>query len=221
MKLTESKQKRIGVTLVRSVAEELVRFGVINPEGKSDEELHSAVLRYIQGNFINKGEVTFTWVIDHTQMILQEARKFTQVGQLELSCLFYATWFEHWLNDVIYTAGKRRKLSEQEITQIIRETQFRGKSTWLLRILNLGTINETHLKRMQNNIESRNSFVHYKWKRVDIDDEVWEKDKKALTDLLTEVEKTVTYLRRFQGKQFFAGRKRKVLPSIYSKKKRS
>jgi hypothetical protein len=47
----------------------------------------------------------------------------------ELSCIFYATWFEHWLNQMIAIAGRKAKLTSTEITQVIRESQFRAKST--------------------------------------------------------------------------------------------
>lgn len=174
--------------------------------------MHGEVLNYLVEIVKNKGDNVYAWAIDQTSTLLKEARRFAQADNNELACLFYATWFEHWLNDMINTVGKRRKLSDREITQIIRDIQFRAKSTWLFRILNLKPINEAHLKRMQSIIDARNAFVHYKWKHVDIDADSWEKDDEALASLISEAEKTVSYLRRLQNKQFFDGRKRKVLP---------
>jgi hypothetical protein len=221
MNVPDKELERLGITLVRNMAEDLVRYGVVDQKGKSDEELHQEVLEYIGKIVKKKGNVVFAWSIDHTPTLLKEARKYARAAEHELSCLFYATWFEHWLNDLINTVGKRLKLTEQEIIQIIRETQFRAKSTWLLRILGLKPINEAHLRRMQSIIDARNSFVHYKWKHVDIDSDNWEKEEQALVSLLNGVEKTVSYLRKLQNKQFFGGRKRKVLPSLSKSRKKS
>ena len=113
---------------------------------------------------------------------------------------------------MINAMGKRKKFTDQEITSIIRDTQFRAKSTWLLHVLGLKPISDMHLRRMQTIVDARNSFVHYKWKHVDIDDEQWKKDEQALAKLINDVEKTVSYLHRLHNQQFFAGRKRKLLP---------
>lgn len=208
---------KLGRSLVRSIAQELIAIGEIDPRGKSDEELHVEIINYLD-TVVRKRNIIFGHILDHTLSIISEARKFARDEQYEMACLFYATWLEHWLNDMIATFCRRKKLPEDDITQIIRETQFRGKSTWLFRVLGLKPINETHLKRMQQVIESRNSFVHYKWKATDIDDESWIKDREKLIELLNNVEKTISYLRKFKNQQVYFGRKRKVLPNRKSKK---
>src|SRR5215208_2261376 len=113
MNVPDKELERLGITLVRNMAEDLVRYGVVDQKGKSDEELHQEVLEYIGKIAKKKGNVVFTWSIDHTPTLLKEARKFSRAAKHELSCLFYATWFEHWLNDLINTVGKRQKLTEQ------------------------------------------------------------------------------------------------------------
>jgi hypothetical protein len=212
MKIVDKELERLGKALVRNMAEDLVRYSVIDPKGKSDQEVRLEIFNYLSKLAENKGNNVFAWAIDHSSTLLKEGRRFARLEKYELSCLFYATWFEHWLNDLINTTGRRKRFPEQDITQIIRDTQFRAKSTWLLRVLNLKPIADIHLKRMQSIIDARNAFVHYKWKHVDIDDEGWGKDEEALAEIINSVEKTVSYLRRLQNKQFFSGRKRKILP---------
>ena len=212
MRLPQKELERLGTALVRSISEDLVRYGVIKTEDKSNEELQEEIIKYIADLFRGNRNPVFVWATDYTSTLLREARKFARLEEHELSCLFYATWFEHWLNGMINAMGKRKKFTDQEITSIIRDTQFRAKSTWLLHVLGLKPISDMHLRRMQTIVDARNSFVHYKWKHVDIDDEQWKKDEQALAKLINDVEKTVSYLHRLHNQQFFAGRKRKLLP---------
>jgi hypothetical protein len=48
--------------------------------------------------------------------------------------MFYATWIEHWLNDMILCACDRRNLSKENAKQVIRESSLRAKtgSVWNL-----------------------------------------------------------------------------------------
>lgn len=202
---------RLADTLVRSFAQGLIEAGTIDPRGKSTDDLHKEVFKYLDELSTNTNVRLFK-IIDHTPTILSEARKYARIKEYQLSCLFYAVWFEHWLNVMISTAGRRKGLPQEELIQILREVQFRGKSTWLLRVLGLKPINDAHLKRMQSIIEMRNGFVHYKWKAVEFDDISWEKDNELLIELLSGVEKTIVYLQRLANMQIYYGKKRSVLP---------
>ena len=174
-------------------AESLIRDGEIDPRGKTDKEIHREI-----SQFLSTHKLEFLAAIDYTGDILKQARNFARSKQYLFSCIFYAMWFEHWLNRVIAMQAKRKKLTQEEILQIIRETQFRAKTTWLLRILNLKPINNSHLKRMQAIVDVRNSFVHYKWKHMDIDDESFAKEGEQARKLLEEAEKTISYLQRLE-----------------------
>jgi hypothetical protein len=204
-------EDKLADTLIRSFAQGLIEAGTIDPRGKSTDDLHKEVFKYLD-ELLTNPNVRLFQIIDHTPTLLTEARKYARIEEHHISCLFYAVWFEHWLNNMISTAGRRKGLSQEELIQILREVQFRGKSTWLLRVLGLKPINDAHLKRMQNIIEMRNGFVHYKWKAIDIDDVSWEKDKEVLIELLSKVEKTVAYLQRLANRQIYYGKKRSVLP---------
>ena len=204
------REIELGELLVRSIAEGLILDGVVDPRGKSDIQLQREVLGHVK-RFVDNPRVGLIAAVDHTSTILKQARTYALSNDYELSCLFYATWFEHWLNHFIYSSLKRMKLTQQEITQIIREVQFRGKSTWLLRLLKLKAINKTHLGVMNNVSEARNAYVHYKWKAVDIDSDEWSEE--SAKNSLEGVEKTVRYLQRLANQQLFHGKKRSVIPT--------
>jgi hypothetical protein len=206
------EKEKIADILIRGIVEGFVLDGKINPRGKSEEDLQKEVLSLLKKAAKGDPQGQFFFATDHTSEILQQVRNFVRSGKLENSCLFYAMWFEHWLNSLIVTIGRRKKFKEDEITQIIRETQFKGKTTWLLRLLGLNPINKSHLKRMQLLIEARNSYVHYKWKFFDVDDNSPERERTVLKDLLKDIEKTVSYLRKLENKQFFHNKKKKLLP---------
>jgi hypothetical protein len=195
----------------RQIIEGLILEGHINPRGKSEEELREEVVEFVEKNIAQNHSFAVSGAINHTPIILRRARDFARGGELQISCLFYATWFEHWLNHLVAVGGRRKKLSQQEIVQIVREVQFRGKSTWLLRLLELKPINEGHLKKINDLLEARNSYVHYKWKTVDMDDPAWDKQEEPFENALKDIEKTVSYLLRLENRQFFHGKKRSVL----------
>ncbi len=183
------------------------RFAKIDPRGKTEKEIQLEIVKNLMNMLKQKDRVKLLHTVDHTGDILDEARNFVRSDNPYFACLFYALWFEHWLNGMIHIAGKRLTLSDQETIQIIRETNFRAKSTWLLRILGLKPINETHLQRMQGIIDSRNSFVHYKWKREDLYSAARKKNKQELVKLIKDVEETVSYLLKLEDDLLYNGKK--------------
>jgi hypothetical protein len=209
---------RLAEGLFQSILVSAVLDGRIDPSGKTFEEFRQEAVKILVP--IAKGKVQLHWIDDHTPNILEEARSFARQEKYTFSCLLYATYFEHWLNHTISVLGRRKNLSEGEITQIIRETQFRAKSTWLLRLLGFKRISEKHLSKMQSVVDLRNAFVHYKWKPYDPDDPVAEKEKELLKKILAEVEKTVRYLQSLHNRYLLHGKKRSFMsPKFKGRKK--
>ena len=79
------------------------------------------------------------------------------------------------------------------------------------RLLGLKPINDRHLRKITEISEIRNSFVHYKWKVIDMDDEKFGKHEEPFETALANVEKTVRYLQKLQNQKIFHGRKRSAL----------
>ena len=176
-----------------------IDLGEIQAKGKSPAELRKDLLGFIE-RFRDADDINILIVHDHRETIAKEARRLFKNEEFFLSCLLYATWFEHWVNGLVIKIGMRKKLSQEMIVQIIRNTNFSGKLTWLLHLFELPAINPTHKKRILKIMEMRNSFVHFKNKFVDMDDHE-KKIKDPVRQTLREIEKTISYLKRYEQRQ--------------------
>lgn len=169
-----------------------IRNGEINIDGKSDSEIKEEFYKNLDKGL--KGKVDFKLVLDHTQDILRQAKVFYKERNLNFSCIFYATWLEHWINDLIVTQGLRKKLSDKHLKDILQRLNSDSKLSWLISLLDLPEINRKHLKTIRAVFDFRNQFIHYKWKSKDPNDD---SDKERLKKVLQEAERTVRYLKRY------------------------
>ncbi|MBV8856780.1 MAG: hypothetical protein JOZ02_07460 [Acidobacteria bacterium] len=175
----------------------LVSSGIIDPEGKTEEELRDEVIEYLQ-------KYSFQIVIDYTGDILRQARTFHKLKNEQFACLFYALWVEHQLNNIVASLAQTQRLSYKEIDSMVRDTSYRAKVSWLLRILGVKPLSAAHSNRIFKLMELRNSFVHYKWKPES------EQQQKELTDIINAIEKTVRYLRDIENRFVYKRRKRLI-----------
>lgn len=183
--------------IVASYIESLVRMGALDISNKSENEILAEVKKVFKNSSINV-------VVDYRQDLLKNARSFYNLSEYKLSCLLYATWFEHWINSVISTLSERSKINEKHKVQMIKEVSFSGKYTWLLSIFNFRPINRNHLKRILKVAELRNGFVHYKWKPADEDNE------KAEEEVLKGIENTIKYLNNYENKYILNSTKKRL-----------
>jgi hypothetical protein len=149
-------------------------------------------------------DAEFNFVLDYKDSILKQARLFHSEGEIELSCVLYATWFEHWINEIISILGHRKNLNENEINEIIRHISFRGKYTWLLKLFDFKEINKAHINLIFRLTDLRNSFVHYKWKEKNNDF----KDEEKF--VIEKIEKTVRYIKNIENRHIYNNSKRKL-----------
>jgi len=168
------------------------------PKSKTDEDREKEFLEFLKKQIIEKPNQKFLFITDYTRDILKEAKKYRDKKMYELSCLFYAIWFEHFINDVIKTLAKKNKLTDKDLVEIIRNTNFTSKITWLLKLFKLPDIYYKHRRNMEKIIEFRNAFVHYKWIGKKEDD--LGKHKKDLRTIVDSIDKTVTYLKKYHLK---------------------
>lgn len=146
---------------------------------------------------------------DYKTSILEQARIFAQKKQYDFSVIFYATYFEHFINRIVYWFGIRNKLTENEIIQIIKSSKWEDKLTWVLALLKLPKLNKKFYKILLEISIKRNSFVHYKWNNLGIDRTKTtqsEEDEKSESFILG-IESAVKYLNLYESKIFFQGKK--------------
>lgn len=143
------------------------------------------------------------WAIDHTPDLLSKARVSRGSGEFWMACLFYATWVEHHLNFMLSSVGHRHGLPDSAIKQIIRGTQTQTKIVmWPL--FGFKPIAKQHQLILARLADLRNYFVHYKWQYSD-DDSKGSTQEKEAQSILGEIEKTVSYLQRYDNSIFLSG----------------
>lgn len=183
--------------IISDIATGLVKIGALSAEGKTREQFMREFLDYFE-----KEESLF--VIDHTEDILKQARNYRKMERNELACLFYALWLEHSLNGIISLLAGRKDFSEKEIEEIMRDTSYRSKSSWLPRALGGKSFSQAHVNLIVKLMEVRNSFVHYKWKAVN------EQANNEIKVILSKIEKTVKYIRDYERKHILGVSKKKI-----------
>lgn len=121
------------------------------------DELKKAFFDYL-GELSKRGE-SLKLLFDHKESLIEKAGSEKDV---EVKAVLLATWFEHWINEVITSRAAQLGVSEKECSQIIRDTGNRAKLGWLLSLLGLPPLDSNIVKRINKLFEARNSFVHYK-----------------------------------------------------------
>ncbi|NFG42067.1 hypothetical protein FC789_12895 [Clostridium botulinum] len=195
--LTKDEVKKYGPLLKRKVIESFVKHGLLNVNEMTDREILVETLKLIENT-------DFKFILDYKYSILKQARLFYREGNIELSYLLYATWFEHWINEIISVLGHRKSLNENEINKIIRNVPLRGKYTWLLKLFEFKEISKMHLNLIFRLTDLRNGFVHYKYKEKNND---FKNEEKFVME---NVERAVKYLRNIENRCIYNGSKRKL-----------
>jgi hypothetical protein len=143
-----------------------VKTGQIDLSGLTDDEAATAARTYAIA--LNEQAHSPGWTLsatlDHRPGLLEKARSFAEHGDIEIAALFYATWVEHWANNLIQNVLRRRQLDARVCEQIVRDTNLKPKLSWLLQLLGLLPLADEDRAACEKIAEFRNGFVHYKWK---------------------------------------------------------
>lgn len=201
MSANEKKQfARVSKILINSVARDALLTGrVIGKEFDDREALIRKIIKWLPKNFDN-----FKVVVMHGDSILKEAVKYSPIN-IQFSKIFYAMYFEHELNHIIYIQCKKRKL-EKHVGTIIRHLGNSEKMGWLLSLLGLPNFSKKYVVVITRLLEDRNAFVHYKWTPTSID-----KDERASWLVEEpEIKKAITYVRKYSSNIEFGGNKKKL-----------
>ncbi len=193
--------------LIRCITESFFAAGSFSEEDIKDKESHLFALQRIVDNGLIGG-----MTVSHTENLTNKAREFKKSNEFDYSRMFYATFFEHQINEIIHLYCVRNQIDNKTQTSIIQSVNIWGKFTWLLKLMNFPSFNKTHLNTIKNLADTRNSFVHYKWKDdSDFDNCKSEAEKQALIENEFEkIEKAVKYFRNYCSKIKFKGNKGKI-----------
>lgn len=138
----------------------MVRRGELKVEGKTAEQLFPEVQKYLRRAENPKTEVQFT--IDHTNTLLDEASRYAKTKNPLLSCVFLATWVEHFLNQMVESITCRDARYREHCSVLVRDMSLRAKFIWIHIQLGIPVASK-NLRRLVELSETRNYFIHYKW----------------------------------------------------------
>lgn len=198
-------EKKLADGIMEGFLRSAINDGLIEVEGKSEDQIKAEWFELAKKMLQDKSPVYIT--IDHTQEILRQANHFSRLEKREFAIMFYALWIEHWANDIIFIKAKSLGFGVKEIEQIIRNANFNAKITWLFHLMGLPPIKPGHLKTLFKIMEHRNSFVHYKWKGFEADDN---KHEDELKTILNNIEKVTDYLKNYYRKNVEIMSKKKI-----------
>ena len=190
--------------LVRTIYESLIADGFVDPEGKTDEELHRELARAARA--LTTQEI-IPEVPDLRPTILSEARAYARGTDPEIAILLYATWFEHWINGLMSNRGRHVPLSRGE-SECLLFSNLEAKYLSFPAIFGFPRIAQKHLRTILEVAAARNQFVHYKYRAHDIN-----KDsplKIRCTHAVKRTEAVIRYLFRYEREHVYKRAKARV-----------
>jgi hypothetical protein len=116
--------------LSKSMADQFAKSPI--QQNKSEDEIERDAASYMAE--IVAGRVSLVFESDRRDDLGAKAREFLDTGELDLACLLYSTWIEHWFNGLVVVVGEHYGLSRQEIAQMVRYLGLRAKAGWFLKI---------------------------------------------------------------------------------------
>jgi len=188
--------------LTRIIEETLITQGALNLDDFKDRQKLTKKILKISKN------ANWEIVIDHTDDILNEAKRFASKGDINNTKLFFTLFFEHTINNIILHR-LYKKVNKKTINNILRNVNINSKLTWLLEILGLPKISNNHIPVVIKLFEDRNAYVHYKYNISEI--ETAESLKKAeISGNLKQILNAVTYFKKYQSGIIFNRKKIKI-----------
>lgn len=193
----------------------LLGTGQIATDGKNEDQLYLELVQRAK-EWSERQPIRMSR--DFRPDLLKQARTLKRRNQLNEASLYYATWFEHWINS--FYDRKANALDENEFRQMIRDVNLRGKFTWLMTLVVGRRIPDRHLRAVVRVSDLRNEFVHYKFKPVDV--EKSEDEFEQLRQAHKAAEMAVRYLQEFETRHFYKGAACRLLKNLrYTKRERS
>jgi hypothetical protein len=210
--LSRATREQTKQEFVACIYEALLADGHIDIKGKNEEQIMGEVLKSaLRWSKLRPMMMS----IDFKGDLLTRARSFKRSGKEHEAILYYATWFEHWINGILLRG--LRSLDERERCQMIRDVGLRGKFSWMPAFIHGKRFPQKHINAVLKICDLRNEFVHYKYKMVDADDD---SDESRFKEAHKMAESAIRYFLKFEERHFFKGAARGVLRNLRNMKQR-
>jgi len=195
--------KDILTGLFLSLFEDAICRGEIN-SSEINVQYFNDLYNNLKTDVENK-KIEWRFGINYTDSLLKEAKKYLSSNNYQLTIVLYATWIEHWINDIIQFAGIQKGLNNKEIISLIKSVNNESKYSWLLPLFDLPRISEPYKKKIKKVIDLRNSFIHYKWTTKT--EEEMDKEDKEYEKACIDAVKIIKYLKTYKSKNIFNRKK--------------
>lgn len=162
--LVSQEGRELQEALLESILRSLARTMILR--GDVDATISASELRTLAWReFVDLREAGLLQsvpVVDHSNTVLEDARRFAADGKLEYAFVFYGLHLEHRLNRAIREGGVRRSLTEAESVELMKRSIY--DKTGVLWILLFDERMPDDLSRDIRAVANvRNQFTHYKW----------------------------------------------------------
>ncbi|WP_225799686.1 hypothetical protein [Streptomyces sp. NK15101] len=205
----------LGMGILWGVVDQYVRHGLVNLEELTDREVVSTVLREFMeeadsGAAIVEGRVTWSdddihVVTDHSIDLLERAAEAVGAEEYWFAILFYATWLEHWANNVLMSLSVRSGVPAGVAVALVRSCSFNLKMKDVWASLGAAPIEKVHMRAMTDLMEFRNGFVHYKWQPQSISS--MDAYDRRVEEVAKTAQKLVIVLEGLEDELIFLGRR--------------
>lgn len=186
---------------LKDMAKQLYGWGLITDDDIKDKRsLFKSLKGLLDSGFFLKMDFAF----DHRSDLLNQAQYFQKKENYDFARVFYATYFEHFINNIIDHYCQIKNINQKSKTEIIKNVNIGGKFTWLLELLNLPAFDPHYLKVIQSLADKRNAFIHYKWK-PDSGELFLELEKEKFETEFKEIENVIRYVKKYERDLKFKG----------------
>ncbi|MEV6300399.1 hypothetical protein AB0M02_13420 [Actinoplanes sp. NPDC051861] len=191
-----------------------VEDGSIEVGSRTFDELLTDFRRLLQ-DFVNEPdfeETEFHPIFDHQEKLLERAVTETNEGDDLIGIMFYATWFEHFINGILIRSLRRAGFAEDIYIPMIRTFNLQTKmaSTW--KLAGLPEVPAEMIRTLNLVTELRNGFVHYKWSALSPQAE--EQQKTRLREATNQVASLVSYFKAVEDQFFWNGREAELIEAF-------
>jgi hypothetical protein len=197
-------EKALVIEVIRTVIESAVRYGDIQLEGRTDEAIKKDIHEYIRARLAEPNIFGSPAQYDYQSELINEAGRDERMGDFNLALMFYATWFEHWLNGMFVAREPMVALEREEIIRLIRETDLASKTGHIWQLLFGEKLPGDVVQTILKVAEARNAFVHYSWAPY-LSEAEESSERRELQNLARRAAAAVTQLSAIEDKIAFAG----------------
>jgi hypothetical protein len=178
----------------------------------SEEDIMNGTALKDLGKFVSKAakqkdEKAYRIIIDYTDSLLKDARRFYTERHYEKASLFYAMYFEHEVNRLISIKLATKKIDENAKRKIMRQPLY-DKLTWIVDLMEVKRPNDKFLKFIKPLSDDRNAFVHYKWT------EHIDRDEYFIEQKFLDINNNVRYFKAYMTWQIYRGKKKAMVNQI-------